>query len=158
MVNSILGVRIKPDGNNANQVQFLREISSSWADQVQTDHIQKEDIWYYYQSTMKRSLEYPLLATTLTEDECRSIKHPALTATLNATGLASNFLWHVLSGTSEYMGLEAPRLYTTQGIKHVRALMGHGEDNSITGRQFRASIECHKMEKQMCNGGGDPKS
>eukprot|EP00957_Ditylum_brightwellii_P030631 2321216-Ditylum_brightwellii.AAC.1 len=40
------------------------------------------------------------------EDECRSIEHPALTAALNATEMASNFPWCILSGPSEYMGLE----------------------------------------------------
>eukprot|EP00957_Ditylum_brightwellii_P003184 242406-Ditylum_brightwellii.AAC.1 len=93
-----------PDGNNTKQVQVLKEISSSWANWVWMGHIQKEDAWYYYQSTVKRSLEYLLLATTLMEDECRSIKHLALTATLNATELASDFPWCVFSRPSEYMG------------------------------------------------------
>eukprot|EP00957_Ditylum_brightwellii_P093189 7095557-Ditylum_brightwellii.AAC.1 len=95
---------------------------------------------------VSRSLEYPLLATTLSEEQCTSIEAPALKVALQGSGLASNFPRLVLFGPSKYMRMDEKRLCVIQGIKHTRALMGHRKANSITGKQMRACIERHKME------------
>eukprot|EP00957_Ditylum_brightwellii_P131636 10039625-Ditylum_brightwellii.AAC.1 len=83
---------------------------------------------------------------TLSTEKCASIEYPALSLELKSVGLASNFPSNVLYGTQDSLGLGAPGLYTTQGIKHIRALMDHGLDNNITGHQLQACIERHKME------------
>eukprot|EP00957_Ditylum_brightwellii_P195111 14866448-Ditylum_brightwellii.AAC.1 len=95
---------------------------------------------------VSRCLEYLLLATTLTEEQCTSIEAPALKVALQGSGLASNFPWLVLFRSSRYMGMDGKRLYVTQGIKYSRALMDHRKVNLITGKQICACIEQHKME------------
>eukprot|EP00957_Ditylum_brightwellii_P130684 9969616-Ditylum_brightwellii.AAC.2 len=135
-----------PDRNNKKQVQVLKDIIRNWADWVRSGHIREEYAWFYYQSTVKKSLEYPLLATILTAAECTLIKFPALSVALKSAGLASNFPWDVLYNPQEHLGLGTPRLYTTQGIKHLRALMDHCNADFITRKQLRACIERHKME------------
>ena len=142
----ILGVWIAPDGNNNTQVKELRKITESWADRVRSGYIKKEDAWYYFQTTVKKSLEFPLVATTLTKEECRKIESPALKVALQCSGMPSNFPRDILNGPEEYLGLQANRIYITQGLKHIRALMDHGMEESITGKQMRAVMERHKLE------------
>eukprot|EP00957_Ditylum_brightwellii_P202996 15332764-Ditylum_brightwellii.AAC.1 len=121
-------------------------VVANWVDRVWSGHIRKEDAWYYYQTTLSKLLEYPLLATTLTEKECRSIEAPALKMAIQCSGTASNLHWCVLFGSSKCMGLHGKRLFFIQGLKHFNALLDHGNSDNITGRQMRACIEWHKME------------
>eukprot|EP00957_Ditylum_brightwellii_P086323 6568423-Ditylum_brightwellii.AAC.1 len=44
------------------------------------------------------------------------------------------------------MGMDALQLYATQGEKHIRAILNHGNDDSITGKQLWACIERLKLE------------
>jgi hypothetical protein len=142
----ILGVYIAPDGNNEEQVKQLRKKTEQWADRVRSGHLPKTDAWYYLQSTIKRSLLYPLLATTLTEKECKHIEAPALAAGLQAAGLPSNLPRSVVYGPDEYLGMNHGSLYHSQEAKHIQAIMDYGTTKTITGHQIRALIEGHKLE------------
>eukprot|EP00957_Ditylum_brightwellii_P174904 13317750-Ditylum_brightwellii.AAC.1 len=101
MANRILGVWLAPDGNNKKQVEVLKEIPRGWADRIRMGHIKKDDAWYYYQSTVMKSSEYSLLATTLTQEECRSIENLTLTVALESAGLPSKFPRKVMCRPSQ---------------------------------------------------------
>eukprot|EP00957_Ditylum_brightwellii_P180559 13754420-Ditylum_brightwellii.AAC.1 len=60
--------------------------------------------------------------------------------------MPSNFPQSILYGPQEYLGLNAHCLFTTQGFKHVNALMEYGNTDTITGKEMRAIIERHKVE------------
>ena len=45
-----------------------KAITTSWYNRVRTGHIRKVDAWYYFQSTFKMSLEYPLVETAMTKN------------------------------------------------------------------------------------------
>lgn len=142
----ILGVHLAPDGNQRDQVLAMRRKTETWADRVRSGHIQRQDAWHYLQTTIKRSLLYPLLATTLTEKDCVHIEAPALEAALQACGMPSNMPREVVYGPERYLGLNHGSIYHTQGAKHIQALMDFGETATITGHQIRALIEGHKVE------------
>eukprot|EP00957_Ditylum_brightwellii_P127611 9731643-Ditylum_brightwellii.AAC.1 len=38
------------------------------------------------------------------------------------------------------------RIHTVQGIKHICAIIDHGNLDTITGRELRANIKLHKIE------------
>eukprot|EP00957_Ditylum_brightwellii_P008225 622080-Ditylum_brightwellii.AAC.1 len=103
-------------------------------------------MWYYYQSTIRKTIEYPLLASTLSEKECIIVEAPAIKVALNMAGMPSNFPRAVISGPLEDLGLDSPTLYGTNGIKKVRTIMDHGDAETITGQHMRAELESHKLE------------
>jgi hypothetical protein len=65
-----LGVWIAPDGNVAMQLEKLLEKSILWADQMRTGVIRKDETWLALQSTIWRTLCYPLNATNLSKTQC----------------------------------------------------------------------------------------
>eukprot|EP00957_Ditylum_brightwellii_P058381 4427406-Ditylum_brightwellii.AAC.1 len=77
-------------------------------------------------------MEYPLEAITLTMEECRKIKSPALKVAIN--------------GPDELLRLGGNTLYQVQSIKHIRIIIDHNHAPTITGNQVQATIERHKME------------
>lgn len=64
-----LGVILAPDGNNKDQVAALREKAEQWAELIITGHLEREEAWRALNTTILKSLEYPLTATTLTQQE-----------------------------------------------------------------------------------------
>eukprot|EP00957_Ditylum_brightwellii_P131014 9993652-Ditylum_brightwellii.AAC.1 len=91
------------DGSSTQQKIELKKITTSWSDQVKTGHLKVSDAWQYYQTTIQKSLEYPLLTTTLSEEECKKIERPALEIALKRSSLPSNFPRDVLTGPPQYL-------------------------------------------------------
>jgi hypothetical protein len=61
-----LGVRLAPDGNNKEEVAYLRGIAEKWNAYTRAGHLQRHEAWYALNATVMRTLDYPLLALTLT--------------------------------------------------------------------------------------------
>ena len=133
MASRILGVWLAPNGDSTTQTKELLALTTAWADRVRTGHLKQGDAWTYHQTTIQKSLEYPLLATTLSEEQCRKVEQPALTVALHSSSLPSNFPRDILYGPKGKLGLGASRLFTTQGLKHIRAILNHGNLDDITG-------------------------
>ena len=80
----ILGVRISPDGSSHEQTRPLRQTTTSWVDCVRLGHIRKCNTWLYFQTTVKKSIEYPLVATTTKSSQYHFVESPALCTVLQA--------------------------------------------------------------------------
>ena len=86
-----LGVILAPDGNNADQVAVLVEKAEQWAELITTGHLEREEAWRALTSTILKSLEYPLTATTLTQQETTKIFAPIRKAALPLSGIVRTF-------------------------------------------------------------------
>eukprot|EP00957_Ditylum_brightwellii_P024632 1861137-Ditylum_brightwellii.AAC.1 len=82
----------------------MSELTNRLADRVRLGYIWKEDAWHYFQTTIKKSLDYPLVVTSLTEDECKRIESPTLKVALQYSGMPSNFPRSILYRPQEYLG------------------------------------------------------
>lgn len=78
----ILGVWVAPDGSLGKQTKQLQNVTSEWADRVRSGHIRRKDAWHYYQMRVKKAIEYPLIATTLSPKQSRHIQAPARSTAL----------------------------------------------------------------------------
>ena len=93
-----------------------------------------------------KTLEYPLLALTLSEAECGSIMAPVLSGGLPNIGVCRSMARSLVYAPLKYQGLDIHKLYTTQGIEHVTALLDHMWMETTTGKLLRNSIEYTKVE------------
>ena len=142
----ILGVWISPDGSSHEKRIRLHQTTSSWADRVRSGHVRKSDAWFYLQSTVKKSIEYPLVATAMKSSQCKYIESIALCTALKASGFPPNAQIDIVAGPSSLLILKNRSLYGTQGSKHILVLMNLGKSDCITGQHLRDSIEAHKLE------------
>jgi hypothetical protein len=67
------------------------EQTQLWADHMRTGVICKDETWLALQSTIWRSLCYPLNAVNLTKHQCNKIMGPVLNYALPAMGICRNF-------------------------------------------------------------------
>jgi hypothetical protein len=141
-----LGVFIAMDGNQKAQTQALWEKAVTWADKVRTGRFTHAEAWFSLQFCVMKSLEYPLMATSLSKEQCNKIMKPIRAAALPAMGINRKLTLDVVHGPQRYQGVGIPDLWTVQGILKLWLALQHGDAPTITGHQLRASMELHTLE------------
>ena len=142
----MLGVFLTMDGSNDVQIAQMRKAADVWYEQVRVGHLSRFDAWTALQSTVMKTLQYPLLATTLTGKECNHIMAPILTGGLTQIGICRSMARQLVYAPLKYQGLAIDNLYTTQGLGHVTALLTHIWQQTTTGKLLRMSMEYMKLE------------
>jgi hypothetical protein len=141
-----LGVFIAMDGNQQAQTHSLLDQAHLWADKVRTGKFSHTEAWYSLQFCIMKSLEYPLMATSLSKKQCEIIMKPIRSAALPALGSNRHLSLVITHGPKRYQGLGIPDIWTTQGILKLWLAVQHGDAPTITGHQLRASMEIHTLE------------
>ena len=142
-----LGVILSPDGNNESQVEKLCDKAKEWSDYVLTGHLSSSEARLALDTTIMRTLSYPLPALTLSEKECNKIMKPILDAALAKTHVCRNFPHAVVYGPKQEKGLGFSNLFLNQGLSHITAIQQFLDaTNNITGSFLRNSIELLKVE------------
>jgi hypothetical protein len=86
-----LEVRLAPAGNETAQLNYLRSVAEEWGDKARTGHLPRPAAWLNLTTSVLKTLQYPLPATTFTEKECTAIMAPILAAGLPTSGICRNF-------------------------------------------------------------------
>jgi hypothetical protein len=136
-----LGIHGRPDGQTADEVKFLRERVLTWADNLRTGQIKKELAWYCLNSTILKTIEYPLMATTLTRHDTHQIMQPLLKAALNSCGIQKNLPGKLVYGTLRSRGLGIQDPFWTQLIQHLQAILRQFHRNTLTQMLLNENIE-----------------
>jgi len=141
-----LGVWIAPNGNTQAEVQYRLEQANTWASQMMLHKASKYACWVNLNCVLLKKLEYPLMATTLSRQECDQIMRPVLKVTLPAIGLNHHFPWKMVYGHNDHHGLALLHLYDTQGFRHLMAVLQFGDMPSTTGQLLQHSYEALQLE------------
>ena len=141
-----LGVWIAPDGNQQAQFTSLVDKSNSWAGRIQSGRLTLTESWISLNSGILKSLEYSLMATSLSKQQCKAVMAPILQAILPTIHIAKTLPRVVCHGPTESLGLDIPDLWYVQGIQKIWAYMRHGDSSSITGQLLRSSVEQATLE------------
>jgi len=86
-----LGVCLAPNGNDRDEFQHLMDIARSWHASMLAAKVTHAAAEFGLRQVILRKLEYPLVATTFTQQECQKIMSPILTAGLPAAGMTRTF-------------------------------------------------------------------
>jgi hypothetical protein len=141
-----LGVFSAMDANQIVQAKALKEKAIKWADKVRTQRLSQAEAWFSLQYCVMKSLEYPLMATSLSKAQCETIMRPIRAAALPAIGINRHLTLTIAHGPQCYQGVGIPDLWTVQGILKLWVALKHGDAPTITGNQLRASMELHTIE------------
>lgn len=142
----ILGVILSPDGNNNNAVKAMKNKATEWKDLVQSGHLKRHTAWQALETTIMKTMEYPLPALTLTATECNSIMQPILKAALPKTSISQSFPRKVLYGPLTEGGLGLNSLYYTQGTMHLEKFQILLGTSTMTNSLLQVSMESTQLE------------
>ncbi len=127
------------NGNQTAQTQDLWDKAMLWAERVRSGRFSPAEAWFSLQYCVLKSLEYPLMATSLSKKQCDSIMKPIRAAALPVLGINHHLPLNVVHGPQQYQGLGIPDLWTVQGIMKLWLALNHGDAPTIIGHQLRAS-------------------
>jgi hypothetical protein len=141
-----LGVHLAPDGNNRKMVESLLQKAEEWRDNINSGHLNKTDAWQALETTIMKSIQYPMKALTLSEPECREIMKPILQAGLQKSSLCKNYPRDAVFGSIDEAGIGMDDLYIHQGAERIGFITEHLQEPSLSGELLRTSIELGKIE------------
>ena len=144
-----LGVYLAPDGNNNAAKEALLEKGRLWSELVHKGHLTATDVMRAMDTTIMKSLQYPLPALTLTEEECKNIMAPILDVALPQSHVCRTFPRAAVYGPKALMGLGKTDLYVRQGASQIGILQQYLQSDTITGELLRSNIEAMKMHLGM---------
>ena len=120
-----LGIQSRPDANMKDELKYLKAKVAKWCDAVRTRRIKPGDVWYCLNSTIMKTIEYPLTATTFSQKELKELMSPLLMTALPRSGVQRRLPRTLVYGTLRARGLNVKDPYITQLIHHLQALLRH---------------------------------
>jgi hypothetical protein len=136
-----LGLWQAMDGQNSREIKRLRQKSEEFAESMRTGFFSKADAWYALNMTILKTLEYPMVATTITEKCWEYIMSPILQAGLPRSGIARNFLRDVLFGPKSLQGFGIFHPWYHQELTHLITCIQQFSFLSISGGLLSTSLE-----------------
>jgi hypothetical protein len=136
-----LGVFLAMNGNNKEEIKKLRAKSVEFSECIRTGRLTRFDAWYALTSTVMKTLEYLMAATTIKEKEWNSIMSPLMAEALPAAGINRKFPQQLLYAPLKYQGLGIIHPYYRQELVHITEILRESSMTSITGELMRAAME-----------------
>jgi hypothetical protein len=141
-----LGVWQAMDGNNKEQIAQLKKKTEDFAECMRTGYLSRNDAWYAINTTIMKTLEYPMTATTIGEKEWEEIMVPLLDTGLPRSGMSSKFPRDVLFGPTTVQGFGVMHPWYHQQLLHLIAFLEHTEQQTMTGQLLSAGVEQLRLE------------
>lgn len=82
-----LGLINAGDGRWGAKVNYLLQASVDWPANLQAGHLSQTDAWYALNHTINRTVEYPMMATSLSKAQCKTVMRLFLNASLLVSGV-----------------------------------------------------------------------
>ena len=111
-----LGVYLAPDGNERTQIRHLKSKIDTWVERVRTKHISRHHAILALNSTILKTLEYPLPALTISKQQWTKIMAPLIQCGLQAGGICSKIPKVIRQGSKQHMALQVKCMSLTQEI------------------------------------------
>ena len=146
VAKEMLGVYLAPNGQQKTQLAKMKSKAELWSTQIKASNLNRYSVWKALNTTIQKTLEYPLVATTITANQSKSLMFPVLSAGLTGSGICRYFPRAVLYGPSNRQGLGMHNIYHVQFIRHITDIIDHTWKNTPSGKFIIANMESFKME------------
>lgn len=142
----MVGVHLAPTGQEKTQLQILRDKTERWAKKIRQSPLDEDAVWTALKHTISKTVEYPLAATTLSEDQIHHVMAPALMAALPRSNLVRTFPRKVLYGPVNAQGLGLTDPYLYQYCRHIQDIVVQPYRGTEVGHLIKTNIEAAKLE------------
>ena len=141
-----LGVLLAPSGAMASELKYLAEKVRVWVSNIKAGCLPPHEIFDSISTTILKTIEYPLLALSLTRAECTKLVAPIFATALPKSKICRNFPRALLYGSKDVLGLDIPDIYILQGIYKLEFFLENYKAPSLKGPLLRANLEWAQME------------
>jgi len=136
-----LGVFQTTSGNEDRQVDELHAKVENWNQMIENSRLPPALNLHAVLARIHRTLLYPLVATTITEDKLQAISDQLYWKSLPKCGIVRTFPIQYRHLPIRYQGLGLPNLYLEQEISKLREIMTISDTDSVAWDQLRLGLE-----------------
>lgn len=141
-----LGVLLAPSGDMTSEIKHLSTKVQEWVSNVKAGYLPPHEVFDSISTTILKPLEYPLLALSLTKEECNKLVTPIYATALPKAKICRKFSRALVHGSKEVLGLDLPDIYVLQGIFKIAYFLENYQSSSLQGPLLRANLEWAQME------------
>jgi hypothetical protein len=105
-----------------DEVKFLQNKAIQWSEKVRVGFLNNVETWTCLNTTVMKTIEYGLPATTMTKKDLDSIISPIINVGLSRSGICRKLARKIVFVPNKYQGLGARHPYETQGINKTEIL------------------------------------
>lgn len=120
--------------------------TEEFAAHVRTGFVSRDEAWFALETTIMKTLEYPMEALSLTKKDWDFVMTPVLQAVLPRSGIAQSFPRDVLYAPKEQFGMGLMHPYYRQNFKKINLLIKEYLQSSITSDLLKSNIEQLRLE------------
>lgn len=106
-----------------HQVKHMVDKATNWANIVRSSGLSRAEVWYSLKTMIMKTLEYPLLATIMTERDLDNIMSILLKVRLSKSGICRTISRKLVYSSKKYFGFGIRHLFATQGISKLKLLI-----------------------------------
>lgn len=136
-----LGVFQSPTGDEEAEYRFLNKKICEWGNNIWNSRISRTDVRRAVTATIGRTLVYPLVATAMTDRQCKDLTSRFLHYALPRTGIVRSAARDIVFAPVNVMGFSYMDIGTQQMISHCEILVDHGSTDTLTGKLIRMYAE-----------------
>ena len=136
-----MGVFLAMDDNNKTQVQELRNKANKFASCVKSSYVTPYEAWSALHTTILKSFEYVMEATSLTDKQWNFVMAHILEATLPRAKLVRSFPRDLLYSPLRNVGIGIPNPHILQYTKQLIVFVRETLDEGIPQDLLRSNIE-----------------
>ena len=142
----MLGVYLAPNRKETKQIKVMRAKATEWGMHMSKGALRDFEAWNALNTTILKSLEYPLVATTLSRKEIKHVLAPALSAGLQTSGFGKSFPQKILYAPTSIQGMGVTNLFHKQFIRHVKDIADQTWRATPSEKFIALNLEALKLE------------
>jgi hypothetical protein len=135
-----------PLGSVEGEISKLQSVIDTWVQKLSSGKLSCQDMWIALNSTIFRTLSYPLPVLNLTRQQWESLLKPLLKFALPSLGVCHHYPRSLVFAPEGVFGIGLPHLYTCQEIACLKDMVLHTTNNTTTRALYRSSLELLHIE------------
>jgi len=129
------------------EMTYLLDTAKEWQRKMKNLKLGCTDSLFSLCNVIMQKLLYPLMATTLTMDQCQKIMSPILAQGLPSAGFVQTFPHTLAHGPLQFCGINIPNLFTEQTLAHIHMLLKFSnQPQDLMGFLLHATGELMRLE------------
>ena len=142
----MVGVKLAPNGTEKAQLRDFQEKVDEWNLYLLDNSMDAKSAWQAFQTTISKSIEYPLVATCISEAQINRVMASLLKVALPKANYVRTFPRAVLFGPTSHQGLGVSHPYTYQMVRHIQDIVNQLWKTSASPSLLRANLEAMQLE------------
>lgn len=140
-----LGVHTAPDGSHHQQVEAIIKKITTWNQLIKVGYLTKHDIYTSAHTSIFKSVEYILPATSMSGQECKKIDTAMHKTYLSRMGINKHLPLAYRYASKRYQGLNSLHVESQQLISKLQIFLTHMNQNTQLGLSIQAVMESTQL-------------